>query len=449
MVLLVCIFVIHVLGLMHTENYNYAIADLRIKLPFLALPVIIAGMPPIKKSGFHFVMKVFLLAVFTSTILSYINILKTKPTDLRDGILFVSHIRLGLMIVLGMSYAMFSWNRESLFWRIVYLIFIIWALLFMWSTASMTGLGILSVVLLYILLLKLKRSKFKKPLLLLLVIGGIGFTWFFIDAYQQYFTPKEELLNAPTHSELGESYTSIKEDTQLENGYYINHFIAPKELEEGWNTKSDIAIDARDKMGQPIRSTLIRYMTSKGLKKDLNGISALSLQDISNIENGMTNATLLDQTGFSKRLNALFFEWNAYRNGANPSSNSVMMRAEFWRAGINVIENHILFGVGTGDIKDELDSEYERSDSILDQPYRKRVHNQYLAFAISFGIIGLALILLCFLYPYFTGYGNRFAYVFLIIFLLSFITEDTLETQAGATFVAFFSCLFIQLFPRN
>ena len=449
MVLLVVVFLIHVLGLIYTENISFALDDIRIKLPFLALPVIIAGMPSIKRSRFHFLMKVFILSLLASAILSYINIMRLKPSDIREGVLFVSHIRLSLMLVLGIAYTIFSWKRETILWRLVHVIFFGWTLFFMWRTEAATGIALLIVSLLFISFLHIRKSSKRKSIGLVSIAGLSVIIVYFAYSYYQFFTPKEVLSEHLLYTKNGELYYSMRGDTQLENGYYINHYIAPEELSAGWKERSNIPIEGKDALGQPIKATLTRYMTSMGLKKDLEGMAALNDNDILQIENGITNVDLPHQSGFSRRLNALFFEWNAYRNGANPSSNSVMMRVEFWKTGINVISDNLILGVGTGDINDEMIAEYKRSNTILDQDYRKRVHNQYLAFAISFGLVGLIIILYCLLWPYFYGYGNKYATMFLLIYLMSFLTEDTLETQAGATFVAFFSCLFLGLYKED
>ncbi|MBL4752760.1 MAG: O-antigen ligase family protein [Flavobacteriales bacterium] len=88
---------------------------------------------------------------------------------------------------------------------------------------------------------------------------------------------------------------------------------------------------------------------------------------------------------------------------------------------------------------------YEEEDSLLVPAYRKHPHNQYLSIAIGFGIFGLALFLWGLLYPVYINRArlNYVLIVFLVITLLSMITEDTLETQAGVSFVVFFYSLLL------
>jgi hypothetical protein len=63
---------------------------------------------------------------------------------------------------------------------------------------------------------------------------------------------------------------------------------------------------------------------------------------------------------------------------------------------------------------------------------------------VAFGLFGFLVFLFAFLYPLVKG-GKPFSgfllTAFISIALLSMITEDTIESQAGVTFVALFYCL--------
>jgi len=76
-----------------------------------------------------------------------------------------------------------------------------------------------------------------------------------------------------------------------------------------------------------------------------------------------------------------------------------------------------------------------------------RAHDQYLEITVGFGLVGLAWFLLSIFYP---GIKTKkiftyFYFIFWLIFMLSLFTEDTLETEAGATFYAFFNSFFLFL----
>jgi hypothetical protein len=64
---------------------------------------------------------------------------------------------------------------------------------------------------------------------------------------------------------------------------------------------------------------------------------------------------------------------------------------------------------------------------------------------LTFGLPGILFFLAWLFVP---GLINRKTlhpvyYAFMFVFLISMLTEDTLETQAGVSFAVFFSCLFL------
>ena len=101
--------------------------------------------------------------------------------------------------------------------------------------------------------------------------------------------------------------------------------------------------------------------------------------------------------------------------------------------------------MGTGDVPQAFSQAYDEIHSPLKEEFRFRAHNQYLAIAVAFGLVGLAFFLFVLLYPWCVSRRNHtYLYmVFLTIMLLSMFPEDTLETQAGATLFAFFMALLL------
>jgi len=136
-------------------------------------------------------------------------------------------------------------------------------------------------------------------------------------------------------------------------------------------------------------------------------------------------------------------------SGGRYDGHSVVQRLEYWKAALGIISSNPIIGVGTGDIQDAFDEQYEIMHSHLSDRWRLRAHNQYLTMFAVFGVVGFLLFLFSLIYPYMKEKKTmNFCYsVFLLIILISMITEDTLETQAGVTFYAFFNSLF--LFAEN
>src|SRR5690606_13621704 len=131
------------------------------------------------------------------------------------------------------------------------------------------------------------------------------------------------------------------------------------------------------------------------------------------------------------------------------SGHSVTMRLEFWRTGLSILRNNMLFGVGTGDTQIAFDREYERLESRLAPEWRHRAHNQYLTWAISFGIPGAIVGTFCVGGPAWVSKAWRdpLFVAWTVIIAIASLTDDTVETQAGATFFALYYALFVFASP--
>ena len=98
-VLLVAFYLMHVVGLLWTSDFQYALKDLRVKLPILVMPFILSSMPILERKRFDQVMLVYVLSVFIATIFSGVSYWRHDYEDIREISHFISHIRFCLNIV--------------------------------------------------------------------------------------------------------------------------------------------------------------------------------------------------------------------------------------------------------------------------------------------------------------------------------------------------------------
>jgi hypothetical protein len=216
-------------------------------------------------------------------------------------------------------------------------------------------------------------------------------------------------------------------------------------LEASWNKRSKIKYTDKDLKGNEIDFTLIRFLTSKGVRKDEDAVNALSSQEVAAIERGVVNVNYQNISSIEGRIHEIFWELDLYKTSGDPNGHSITQRFEFWKAALGIIKENVLFGVGTGDIKNAFELEYDKMKSPLIKEWRLRSHNQYLSITVAFGIIGLLWFLITLIYPMIL-FNKTFDYLYITFFLIaivSFFTEDTLETQAGVTFFAFFNSFFL------
>jgi|TARA_B110000259_G_scaffold188113_1_gene245030 O-antigen ligase len=120
-------------------------------------------------------------------------------------------------------------------------------------------------------------------------------------------------------------------------------------------------------------------------------------------------------------------------------------RAENWESIFRLPIKNLLFGVGTGDELDEIQKVRNHKGWAWAYRHNANMHNQYLEVLLRNGILGLTIFLLVFinLWKRLKKY-NDFRYLsFLLLIIISFMTESMLERQWGIVFFVFFLSVFI------
>ncbi len=450
------IITIHLLGLLYTENFEYAWRDLRVKWPLLYLPLIFATTPPLSPNRWRQIFKFFgivLLGATTYNTYAYFSNEMSEMQSIRNMSFVISHIRFSLMIALAIFIfiyiAVFPEKNDKYFkfWGIPT---VLWFIIFLVLLRSLTGLVVLGVGLLFLSLwfASLIRHYVFRILIYMFILGfvliGISFFIHSLAKYNYRITPVPEEL--PEYTVNGNKYDHYLSRKLYENSHFVYSHICIKELRKEWEERSKLKFDGRDKVGHQLKHTLIRYMASKGLKKDSVGISKLSDRDISAIENGIANHIYLRNFSLYARLYRVFWEIERMQIGANPSGSSIVQRIYYMEAGWNIFLNNPLIGVGTGDVQDAFDEYYAENNSVLKEKWRLRAHNQYLTILLTFGIVGFVFFMAAILYPVIFAVKkhtlNAPFLIFFIVVLLSMFNEDTLETQVGALFFTFFYVFF-------
>jgi len=446
------VFLLHLIWLINTENFKYAFHDINIKLPLLLLPLIIATGPQIASKQFRILLYVFIGSVLISTLAGYaafLGLTSKQITDKRDISLFISHIRLSLNIVFAIGILIWLFIKNLKFSRgasIIYLTVSIWFIYFLTILESVTGLLLLPIIFCVLFIYYYKRISLVIKVITIsafgfIILSGSLFIYKSVNDFNKVNQVKLDSLD--TYTASGNAYIHYKYDKRIENGNYVGLYICRKELESAWNARSFIPMDLTDNKNQEIYYTIQRYLSSKGYRKDAEGVAKLSDEEIREIESGETNCENKNLSAIQLRLNQIIWEFDNYKRIKNPNGHSVMMRAEFWQAAVFIINENFFTGVGTGDVNEEFLKKYEKIKSPLSERWRLRAHNQYLTFFITFGIFGFFWFLLCLIYPLTIKPITYFYLLFIVIATVSMITEDTLESQAGVTFFAFFNSLFL------
>ena len=450
------IYLITILGLANTSNFEFALDDLRRKLPLFFIPFYVAGFSPITKKELHLLLKIFIVGVLISSLWSlfvYLGGLNITIVDKRYLSRFNSHIRFGLAIALAIFFSLYYFIGSKF-----YKTKLTWLAIAFWLTASLfifsffTGLAVFVTTGLILLLVFGIRNKKKiiKYLSFGLFIGVCCFSFWFINTsisdFKTSIVPKtieEKLFSKAGNKYQNDEYT--QNSTLKENGYFIEKHIAWGEFQEAWNARSAIKFKEKDLRGQQIKNTLMRFVTSKGQRKDKEAIDQLSDKEVHAIENGIANYKYLEMNPLRVRAHKILWEYNDFIASGNLNGHSVLMRWEYWKTAYRIIKQSPIFGVGTGDVQDSFNKQYNIDNSTLLKKYRLRTHNQYLAYFVSFGFIGFLLFIFSLFYALLKlkSYKNYLYLAFFSIVFLSMIWEDTLEVQAGINFFAFFNTILL------
>ena len=120
-------------------------------------------------------------------------------------------------------------------------------------------------------------------------------------------------------------------------------------------------------------------------------------------------------------------------------------RIEIWKLAGELIQENILLGTGTGDVRDELVKTYYANDFEYGYSKKLNAHNQYLQIWATVGIIGILLFVLALLLPLLNikSYPQFLFPMFVLIIALNAMTESTMEVQRGVLFFAFFYSLLV------
>ncbi|MFM2201970.1 MAG: hypothetical protein RL040_1170 [Bacteroidota bacterium] len=446
---LAALILLPIVGLLWTSNYNHAFWDIRMKLPLLVLPLLISGLNPLTQGQFRALTGIFILGVAVAVLFCLQSYWIGSPEidkDVRDISIFISHVRFSLLIALAFG-LLVSHAYSSAKGAILIILFAIPSFYFLYVIGSVTGVCALAVLIVWSSFhIAARQSAFYRKALVFSVPAVLIAlsSMYLVKSYKEYFTLKYTSNQTDaTLTSRGAAYNHYPDYPLIENGRLVYSFVADQELYEAWYERSTMHLDSLDERGHSLKGTLIRYLTSKDLRKDADGVAALTQEDVLAIEKGIPTCVEPTQHGLSQRLSRIFFEWSNYKAGGSPDGHSVIQRLEFWKTAWLIIQRNMWTGVGTGDIKSAFQDGYNERNSMLSNRYRLRAHNQYLTMWATYGVFGLIIFLCITFWPILTSSRSDLNLQMIVLLVaISFLTEDTLESQAGVMLMAYFYPMF-------
>ena len=449
------IFLIYLISTLLTLKQDKSFYDVQKTLFYLVFPLAFSMGKKISKVQKRFVFYAFAVSILAGIVIA---LLRWRFGKIDEGnfsihnISLISHIRfsfqLGLII---WFFKIFLWKNFSTISGSlkVFVLFLITLYLgYMMLQQSLTGLvafgGSCVFFLLYIF--SKLNNRWKIPLtvsiVLLLVIPVIYVGKVVHDFYDFEKINIDEIDKTTVQ---GNPYSHHFSNKLVENGHYVYLYICRDEMREEWNKVSECKFDSLNSDGYPLSSTLIRYLTSKGLRKDAQGVLALSETDISNIEGGMANFIFENKYSIYPRIYQTVWEYYVYSQTGNSNNQSFSQRIEFAKAAITIIRENWLFGVGTGNWKTAFAQAFKENNSKLDESHYASSHNQYLNYMVKFGLIGFLFIMFALIYPVIKTkrYKDPLFMLFLVFMIVANFADSNLESHMGSSFFFFFYCFFL------
>lgn len=440
--LVVAIYFFLAISLLWSDDVGYGFKDLRVKLPFIVIPLVMATSEPLQKKHFYFLLYVFLGIVLYTSVYNYIryNYVLENVHDIREMSVFISHVRFSVLINFAVFVCIFLIYKKK-FKAVLWLVLLGWYVFYLYKSQIINGyilFLVLSIFVVFFFVFKMKSKKLKVTVLTVVILGGVSVAVLGYNTIQQLNTCKHiPFSELDLYTVNNNPYYHDTLNTQIENGEFVWLYVSQEELMQEWGKRSAIPYDSLDNKGQPMYGTLIRFLTSKHLRKDSMGLAALSDDEIQSIENGQTSVQM--NKGVITRLNAFLMEYRIYTEGGDPNGHSLIQRIEHLKAAVGIIENHWIAGVGAGDVPQAFTNQYAQMNSRLTEEHQHRSHNQFLTIWVGLGIVGLILFVLLLVWPFFEiKTKDYFMIMVLLSLIISCLFQDFIETQAGVTIFGLF-----------
>lgn len=457
--ILIAVFALHLPSLLWTSDVHEGLNDIRIKLPLLIIPIILGMSAPLSRPQFETILVTFGIGVLIASFRTFLivkGIVHKNFIDIREASDLVPLIRLALFSALTIMFCgRWFMRSQHIAVRVACVGVSAWLFYFMLFMQSLTGLIVLlaSTVLIAMIMAALHRRKRILVTMLAAIAVVVSIAGFYVKrAYDDFYALRgNEIPELLVTSPGGQHYFHNLDVPMYENGNKVMVNLCWVELERGWKKRSEIPFyGGQDGKGNYVQTTLPRYMASKGLLKDSAGMEQLTPEDIRAVERGETNYKDAERNPLETRAYQVFWELYNYSAGGNPSGSSITMRFVVIGAAMHSIGKHPWVGSGVGSQKDTYDEYYTEHGTRLDEQYQwLHAHNQFLSFAVTLGIPVALYFIFSLWWPArnMRRWRSYLYLAFFIIVALSFLDDDTLETQQGVTFFAFFNCLLLYAMP--
>ncbi|PSK93991.1 O-antigen ligase family protein [Taibaiella chishuiensis] len=192
---------------------------------------------------------------------------------------------------------------------------------------------------------------------------------------------------------------------------------------------------------------IIIYIVARYIRKRPGlGFAFLFLLGAASIIGGMTIPSIKSQV---KNIVKEQKMWESNNTAQFNNASSFVPRLISYKVALELIRDQPLTGVGTGDVKAEIDKKYKAEYPGMSEYFRLIPHNQFIFTALVVGIpLSLLLVLLVFA-PLMRQTRNVYTVATLMIMFVGLSIEPMLEVQNGVFVYLFFTLFWMAVFKRD
>lgn len=126
------------LSLFWSADWSYAAHDLKIKLPLLAIPLVIGTTESPNRKENQFLLFLFLGVLLFTTSWNYIRFNRMPFINIREMSFFISHVRLSILIVIAVFLGGYAASKKLIKWWI-YLPLALWFVFYLYKSQTLSG----------------------------------------------------------------------------------------------------------------------------------------------------------------------------------------------------------------------------------------------------------------------------------------------------------------------
>ncbi len=428
-------------------------------LPLLIFVVAIGSQKEVTRDKFKTIMLVFVAAIVVNTCYCIVTYLinYTDTLNFRSIGLFMSHIRMSLFVIMGCvicaHYLFFEKGSKTPYERIFLWSSLIWMMVFIVFCKILiayTILGFLTLIFIFLQIKKNNNSKTKALIIGIFLLGVVGVMAVLYSEARYFFSHDVFPTEIGKKTRNGNTYNNLENKRTIENGHYSGAYVCTKEIDSCWRAATGLKLHDLNAQGYHHYTTIYRYMASKNLRKDAEGFAQMTNDDITNILNGFTNYRFTSNFSIRKRIYEAFWEIYEYANNGDPNDHSITQRIEFLKCAKQTMQKYPWFGVGAM-MKKEMAITYHETNSPLTKSNWNLPHNQFMLMGVMTGVVGFVIFTACIigLIAFSRKKWNAITISWYATMIISFFSEDTMNTHAGLAFCVFFGALILFAQPNK